>query len=218
MKTDTQLQQDVLDELKWEPSLSEKEIGVAVKDGVVTLTGFVNTYAQKFTAEHAVGVVSGVKAVADELEVKLPTSLQRTDTELAHAVVNALKWDIEVPDDKIKATVDKGWVDLSGEVEWQYQKYAAQAAVRNLAGVRGVSNLIRVSPKKISTYEVGQKIKDSLRRHAELDADGITVESKDGTVTLRGTVHSFTERQDAEAAAWRAPGVTKVDDRLAVSI
>lgn len=217
MKTDFQLQRDVLDELKFEPSVSEAEIGVAVKDGVVTLSGLVNSYAQKYSAERTAERVNGVRAVADELEVKLPGSHQRTDTDLAHAVVNALRWDIQVPDDRIKATVDAGWVELDGEVEWQYQKWAADSAVRNLTGVKGVANVIKVKPKKVSTYEVSQKIKDSLRRHAETDADRITIEAKDGQVTLRGTVSSFAERRDAERAAWRAPGVTKVEDFIAVS-
>ncbi len=218
MKSDTQLQRDVLEELKWEPSITEKEIGVAVKDGVVTLNGYVNSYVEKYNAERTASTVNGVKAVADELKVKLPDSHERTDTELAHAVVNALKWDIEVPDDRIKATVENGWVELKGDLEWQYQKWAAQAAIRNLTGVKGVSNMLRVKPKKVSTFEVGVKIKDALRRHAELDAEKITIEAKDGLVTLKGTVTSFTERRDAEAAAWRAPGVTRVDDLLAVSM
>jgi osmotically-inducible protein OsmY len=149
--------------------------------------------------------------------VKLPGSYQRSDTDIAHAAVNALRWDIQVPDDRIKAAVDDGWIDLEGEVEWQYQKWAADGAVRNLTGVKGVSNLITVKPKKASTYEVGQKIKDSLRRHAERDADKITIEAKDGRVTLRGTVSSFAERQDAERAAWQAQGVTNVDDQIAVT-
>jgi osmotically-inducible protein OsmY len=217
MKTDLQLQRDVLEELKFEPSIRETEIGVAAKDGVVTLTGFVDSYAEKFSAEHTAERVGGVKAVADEIKVKLPGSHQRTDTDLAHAVVNALRWDIQVPDDRIKATIDQGWVDLEGEVEWQYQKWAAESAVRNLTGIKGVTNLVTVKPKRVSTYEVGQKIKDSLRRHAERDADKITIETKDGQVTLRGTVSSFAERQDAERAAWQAPGVTRVEDFLAVS-
>jgi osmotically-inducible protein OsmY len=217
MKTDLRLQRDVLDELKFEPSIREAEIGIAVKDGVVTLTGFVDSYAEKFSAERTAERVAGVKAVADEIKVKLPGSYQRSDTDIAHAVVNALQWDIQVPDDRIKAAVDGGWIDLEGQVEWQYQKWAAEGAVRNLTGVKGVTNLISVKPKKVSTYEVGLKIKDSLRRHAELDADRITIEAKDGRVTLRGTVSSFAERQDAERAAWQAPGVTKVDDMIAVS-
>jgi osmotically-inducible protein OsmY len=217
MKTDLQLQRDVLDELKFEPSIREAEIGIAAKGGVVTLTGFVDSYAEKFSAERSAERVNGVKAVADEIKVKLPGSYQRSDTDIAHAAVNALRWDIQVPDDRIKAAVDDGWINLEGEVEWQYQKWAADGAVRNLTGVKGVSNLITVKPKKASTYEVGQKIKDSLRRHAERDADKITIEAKDGRVTLRGTVSSFAERQDAEHAAWQAQGVTNVDDQIAVT-
>lgn len=217
MKTDLQLQRDVLEELKFEPSIREAEIGVAAKGGVVTLTGFVDSYVEKFSAEQTAERVGGVKAVADDIKVKLSGAHQRSDTDLAHAVVNALRWDIQVPDDHIKATVEDGWIALDGEVEWQYQKWAAEGAVRNLTGIKGVTNLITVKPRRASTYEVGQKIKDSLRRHAERDADKITIEAKDGQVTLRGTVSSFAERQDAERAAWQAPGVTKVEDMIAVA-
>lgn len=218
MKTDLQLQRDVLDELKFEPSIREMEIGVSAKEGVVTLTGFVDSYAEKFAAERTAERVNGVKAVADEIHVKLPGLYQRNDTDIAHAVVNALRWDVQVPDDRIKATVEDGWIHLDGEVEWQYQKWAAEGAVRNLTGVKGVTNVISVKPKKVSTYEVSEKIKNSLRRHAERDADKIVVEAKDGQVTLRGTVSSFAERQDAERAAWQAPGVTKVNDFLFVAL
>ena len=216
MKTDLQLQRDVLDELKFEPSIREAEIGIAAKGGVVTLTGFVDSYAEKFSAERTAERVGGVKAVADEIKVKLPGTHQRSDTDIAHAVVNALRWDIQVPDDRIKATVEEGWIALEGDVEWQYQKWAAEGAVRNLTGVKGVTNLIAVKPKNASTHEVGQKIKDSMRRHAERDADRITIEAKDGRVTLRGSVSSFAERKDAEHAAWQAQGVTSVDDQIAV--
>jgi osmotically-inducible protein OsmY len=217
MKTDLQLQRDVLDELKFEPSIREAEIGIAAKGGVVTLTGFVDSYAQKFSAERTAERVGGVKAVADEIKVKLPGAHQRSDTDIAHATVNALRWDVQVPDDRIKATIEDGWIALEGDVEWQYQKWAAEGAVRNLTGVKGVTNLIAVKPKKASSYEVGQKIKDSMRRHAERDADRITIEAKDGRVTLRGTVSSFAERQDAERAAWQALGVTNVEDLIAVA-
>jgi osmotically-inducible protein OsmY len=216
MKTDLQLERDVFEELKFEPSIREAEIGVSAKDGVVTLTGIVDSYAEKFSAEHTAERVGGVKALADDLKVKLPGSHQRSDTDIAHAAVNALRWDIQVPDDRIKTTVEDGWIHLDGQVEWQYQKWAAEGAVRNLTGVKGVTNLIAVKPKKISTFEVGQKIRDSLRRHADSDADKITIEANDGRVTLRGTVSSFAERQDAERAAWQAAGVTKVDDMIAV--
>ncbi len=217
MKSDSQLQQDVLAELRWDPSISEEEIGVAVKEGVVTLTGFVGSYAQKYAADRVARSVSGVRAVAEDLKIRLPGDSTRSDTDLAHAAVNALKWDIRVPNDKIKATVENGWIDLRGDVEWQFQKSAAETAVRNLTGVKGVANMIVVKPKKVSAYEVSNKIKDSLRRNAELEADRITVEAKDGTVVLRGTVRSFAEREEAEGAAWRAPGVTKVEDGLTVA-
>jgi osmotically-inducible protein OsmY len=216
MKTDLQLQRDVLDELKFEPSIREAEIGIAAKGGVVTLTGFVDSYAEKFSAERTAERVGGVKAVADEIKVKLPGAHQRSDTDIAHAAVNALRWDIQVPEDRLKATIEDGWIALEGDVEWQYQKWAAEGAVRNLTGVKGVTNLIAVKPKKASSYEVGQKIKDSMRRHAERDADRITIEAKDGRVTLRGSVSSFAERKDAEHAAWQAQGVTSVDDQIAV--
>ena len=217
MKTDLQLQRDVLDELKFEPSIRESEIGVAVKAGVVTLTGSVDSYSEKFSAERTAERVGGVKAVAEDIKVKLPGSYERSDTDIAHALVNALRWDTQVPDDRIKVAVKDGWIDLKGTVEWQFQKRAAEGAVRNLMGVKGVTNLITVKPKTVSTGEVGQKIKDSLRRHAERDADKITIEARDGRVTLRGTVSSFAERRDAERAAWQAPGVTIVDDFIAVS-
>ncbi len=217
MKTDLQLQQEVVEELKFEPSIREMEIAVAAKDGVVTLTGFVDNYVEKMSAERTAERVSGVKAVAAEIRVRLPGLYQRTDTDIAHAAVNALRWDIQVPDDRIKTTVENGWIHLDGEVEWQYQKWAAEDAVSNLMGVNGVTNVITVKPKKASSYEVGEKIKDSLRRHAERDADKITIDATDGQVTLRGTVSSFAERQDAERAAWQAPGVTNVNDLLFVT-
>lgn len=159
MKTDLQLQQEVVDELKFEPSIGEMEIGVAAKDGVVTLTGFVDSYAEKISAEQTAKRINGVQAVADEIEVKLPGLYQRSDTDIAHAAVNALFWDIEVPDDRIKTTVENGWIHLDGDVEWQYQKWAAERAVRNLMGVKGVTNVIRAKHKKISSHEVSDTAK-----------------------------------------------------------
>lgn len=215
MQSDSQIQQNVVAELRWDPSVSLAEIGVAVKDGVATLSGAVDSFAKKYAAIHAAERVAGVKAIAEELKVLLPSDLKRTDTEIAHAAVNALSWDIEVPDDKIKVRVDEGWVWLEGEVEWQYQKGAAERAVRYLTGVKGVTNSIRIKARAFAP-EVRKRIEDALKRNAELDAKRISVETSDGTVTLRGTVRSWTERADAERAAWSAPGVTKVDDQLAI--
>lgn len=216
MKNDQSLHQDIVEELRWTPSIREAEIGVAVKDGVVTLAGRVDTWAQKHEAERAVERVSGVRAYADDLQVSLPSSLGRSDTEIAHAVADAMEWNVEVPN-SVKAKVMDGWVTLEGTTEWQFEKKAAERAVRYLKGVRGVTNHVTVKPAKISTYEVSQKIRDSLRRNAELDANSITVEAADGKVTLRGTVRSYAERRDAEDAAWAAPGVMTVDDRITVS-
>lgn len=217
MKSDSQLRADILEELKWDPRVNDAEIGVAVKDAVVTLTGFVDSYAQQYAAERAAERVGGVRALAEDLKVKLPGSHERTDTDIAHAAAAALDWDIEVPDG-IKTVVRNGWITLEGTVEWQYQKTAAERAVRYLNGVKGMSNLITVKPKRASTFEVGQQIKNALRRNAEIDAGHITVEAVDGKVTLKGKVRSWTERNDAEAAAWAAPGVTQVVDRIEIGV
>lgn len=217
MKSDTQLHKDIVDELRWDPRVKEAEIAVSAKGGVVTLTGSVETYAQKYAAERAVERVAGVRAVADDLHVRVPGSSQRTDTDIAHSAINALNWDIEVPDDKISVKVDGGWVTLKGEVGWQYQKSAAERAVRYLSGVKGISDLITVKPMA-SPVEVKAKIEAALKRNAELDAKGITVETTDGKVILKGNVRSWAERTDAERAAWAAPGVKEVDDRLIVNI
>lgn len=218
MKSDMQLQRDVLDELRWDPITRDEEVGVAAKDGVVTVSGQVSTFAKRYAIIRAVERVAGVIAVADDITVKLPNDLSRTDVDIAHQVVEALKWDVEVPTDKVKAKVTDGWITLEGEVEWQFERSAAERAVRYLTGVRGVTNLIGVQPKKTSPYEVGRKIKDALRRSAEQDADRIVVEATDGSVTLKGRVRSWAERQDAERAAWSAPGVRDVKDELHIGL
>lgn len=217
MKTDLELTRDVIAELKWSPSLRSEEIGVAAKDGVVTISGDVSSYARKIQAERLVEHVNGVKAVAVDINVKLPTSFIHTDTEIAHAALDAIKWDVEVPDEKIQLRVENGRVILEGSVEWQYQRAAAERAVRYLAGVKSVTNLIGITPK-VSAYDVSKSIKDAFKRSAEIDSNRISVESIDGKVVLKGSVRSWAERRDAEKAAWSAPGVTQVDDRLAVSL
>ena len=215
MKTDKQLQMDIKEELKWEPRVRDEEIGIEVRDGVVTLMGTVPDYAQRMRAARAVERVAGVRAVAQELTVKVPNTHLRSDTDLAHQVVNTLAWDTEVPFQAVKAKVDDGWVTLEGEVEWQFQRNAPERAVRYLSGVKGVSNLLKVKAHA-STYDVAQHITAALSRSAEADARKIKVTATGGKVTLTGTVRSWPERADAERAAWSATGVSEVDDRLAV--
>lgn len=216
MKTDLQLQADVAEELRWDPSINEKEIAVAAKDGVVTLRGAVDTYAQKYAAERAAERVSGVRAVAEELSVRLPGDLARSDSEIAHAALTALAWDVIVPNDQIAVAVESGWVTLRGTVPWQYQRTAAERAVRYLTGVKGVSNLISITPA-VSTQDVRSRIESALERRAEVAAKQIVVKAADGKVTLEGRVKSWAERHEAERAAWAAPGVKEVDDRLVVT-
>jgi osmotically-inducible protein OsmY len=214
--TDLELKANVESELKWEPSVNAAEVGVAVKDGIVTLTGHVQSYWQKIAAERAAGRVSGVRAVVNELEIRLPTSSQRTDEDIARAALNALSWSVSVPADRIKVKVSKGWITLEGNVEWQYQKAAAEKVVRDLVGVKGVVNLIEVKPRA-STAEVKAAIEAALKRSAEVDASNIQVEADGDKVILRGTVRSWAEREEAERAAWRAAGVRSVDNRVTVA-
>ena len=216
-KSDDVLQKDVLDELRWDPSVGRNEIGVIARDGVVTLTGQVDSYAKRWSAMKAAERVKGVTAIADEIVVHLPMSDKRTDIDVAHAVANALRWDVQVPADDIKARVEEGWVFLDGEVEWGFQRTAAERAVRYLLGVRGVSNNVTIS-KKAWAPEVKQRIESALKRTAETDASHISVTALDGSVTLRGSVHSWSAREDAERAAWSAPGVASVKDELVVQL
>jgi osmotically-inducible protein OsmY len=213
-RTDQEIQTDVLVELRWDHTVQANEIGVAVKDGVVTLTGTVDSYLKKWKAEEAAHRVAGVVAVANDITVR--TIGERTDTDIAAAAVHALKWNASIPADKIQVTVDKGWITLKGEVEWQYQKEEAERAVRPLWGVKGVSNLIVVKPQASPT-DLKKKIEDALVRSAEVDADNVTVEVQGSKAILKGKVRSWAEKEEAERTTWLAPGITSVDNQIKVS-
>ncbi len=216
LRSDADIQAEVLSELKWEPRVQATEIGVAVKDGVVTLTGFVDSYTKRWAAEDATHRVRGVKAVANDIEIRLGVGGERTDPEIAAAAARALQWDALLVPEKIDVTVSKGWITLRGTVDWQYKKHEAERVVRNLSGVKGVSNLIDVRPK-VQPAEIRKQVEQALVRSAQTDAGRISVEVDGNKVTLKGAVRAWVERQEAERAAWRAPGVMTVDNRITVA-
>jgi osmotically-inducible protein OsmY len=213
MKTDTELQRDVMDELKWEPTIKAAEIGVGVTDGVVTLSGYVDSFYKKWAAERAAARVFGVKAVAEEIQVRLPGSFKRSDEDIAQAASNDLQWNVSVPYDRIKIQVEEGLVNLSGEVDWWYQKDAAEDAVRKLVGVVLVSNHITIKPA-VKPQDVKDKIESAFQRKALLDARRITVETRGGKVILWGSVRNWAEREQVERTAWAAPGVSEVESHI----
>ena len=216
MKTNAEIQKDVQDAIKWEPLLNAAEIGVTVKDGVVSLTGIVNGFSKKMEAEDAAKSVEGVKAVVEKIEIKFSDSwAKKDDNEIATEVLNSLKWNWQIPVDKIKVKVEKGWVTLTGELEWYYQKEAVTNAVKNLLGVTGVGNNITIKSKTQEQIEK-MDIEGALRRNYSIDDENITVKTSGHKATLTGTVDSWYQKDEAARVAWNAPGVWTVDNELVV--
>jgi osmotically-inducible protein OsmY len=215
MRVDSEIQGDVIREIRWEPSLQDKDIAVGVREGVVTLGGFAASYVEKLMAERTASRVKGVRGVANEIEVRLPQSSERPDPEIARAAISAITWHVAVPEDRIQVKLEHGWLRLIGEVDWYYQKESAEKAVRSLTGVKGVSNLITVKPR-VTPGGLRELIREALQRGVQFDADHIQVEIERGKATLRGTVRAYAEKRDAERAARNAPGVTEVDNQLIV--
>lgn len=212
---DSEIRRKVLAELDWDPGIDASAVGVTVKDAVVTLNGFVPNYWQKSECERAVKRVSGVTALAEDLRIKLAGCAERTDTDIAHSAATTLRFNIVVPPQSVRVTVEGGWVTLEGEVEWQYQKSAAENSIRYLTGVKGVTNNINIRPT-VRAPDVKLKIESAFARRAHLEAKQIKVATADSKVTLRGTVQTWSEKEQAEQAAWSAPGVTKVENDLVV--
>lgn len=216
MKSDVQLQHDVVEELEWEPSIDAAEIGVAVKGGVVTLMGHVPVYAQTFKAAEVAKRVHGVKAIANDIQVRLGDGHQPDDADIAAAALHALKWDASVPDERLQIAVRDGWITVDGTVDWPFEREAADRVLRHLIGALGVTNTILVKPRETAN-DVKSDIEAAFRRSATLDAKKIWVETKDGAVTLHGEVHSHAERDEAERIAWTAPGVRRVEDCITIA-
>ena len=216
MKSDSEIEQDVEDELKWDPDLDATDIGVSVKKGVVALTGFVKSFLDRYEAEAAAKRVAGVVGVANDIEVRIPNADERPDPDIARDAVSALKIQLPISSEHIKVIVKSGWVTLEGQVEWQYQKHSAESAVRRIKGVKGVTNSISLKPRA-EPSEIKGKIVGAFKRSAEVDANRIQVEANGGEVILKGSVRSWSEREEAERVAWSAPGVTRVEDRIVVS-
>ena len=216
MKSDSQLQQDVMEELKWEPEVDHAQIGVSAKEGVVTLTGSVPNYAQKLAAEKATRRVYGVKGIAQDIEVRLASAPKTSDAEIAKRILDVYHWDVAIPDERFSVKVDHGFVTLTGKADWNYQKEAAAKAAGRIGGVKSVTNLIDVAARP-STYDVRDRIMSAFKRSSTLDANSINVTVDGGTVRLSGKVHGWNERKVAENAAWAAPGVTRVQDDIVLA-